>query len=681
MRVGIDFHWHSWEKVGNEFDPEKFKNDMSSISTRIVYLEAKCAMGWSYFPTKIGYVHPNLDFDIFGEKCRILKEAGKSVVAYFCLGMEGVALREHPEWEEEALVNSDWKEFDQTKKFEVLMEDKYGTPDFESPYLEEYAIPQIQEILKNYPVDGIWLDIFHPDNGKVNYGKYSAAKFEKAMDRPLLQPDEDPNYKETWEYFYKRGSEMRKEIRNAMKEVSPQCDFAINYACSSREPYLDRSELDYLSSDPCTPTIGNVFESGYFARFAAQTGKESEIHTCSHTIWGEWDQKEVPFMCREATVDIVNGSRYMLWDYQNPGGASDPVGLERFRAVERFIDERKTIFTQGENIGDIVVLSTVSTYKDQRPAIFANDEVYKKTDQFLPADAEKTSRGASHMLQYAAKSFVFADELSLEKQLRFAKLAVLPCQSDLTEKVSGLLRNFVENGGKLLAVGRLSKNVSSWCGLHSHKTLPMELSYFQVPEKHDESHPKVFNLGDFTELSCEADSERVLDYIQPNGYDAVVNQGKSYEVGIGAPSSTITPAAFKQRVGKGAVVLCGGNIFQGYHKRPSAQLIGIFEHLLSKLDFQARIQTAPRTAVEVVEKIDEDTRIFHFINLLESNNHPANSPYLPPIVDLPCSVECLEKPSKIVIQPANKVLDFTWDGNRADFTLDKLEIHSAVIIK
>lgn len=668
IHVGIDFHWHSWENAGNGFDEKEFTSVMSSLKTRFVYITAKCANGWSYYPTKFGIPHPKLKRDFLGERIEILKRLGYTVIAYYCIGLEGAILQQHPDWEQLG-----WNEPQRD-----IPDDRDGRADLESPYLNTVALPQIREIIERYQVDGFWLDIFHPDNGNINYSMHGRQSFETRMKRPLLLPDEDPDYPGTWQYFRERGSEIRKTIRDAIKSVSPECLLAINYAYSWREPYHDLSDVDYLSADPCKPTVGNSFETGFFARYAAQTGMDSDIHTTSHTVWGDWDSKDLPFMQREAVISIANGSKFMLWDYHQPDGSVGEACGRKFREIEKFIQARENSFREGDITGDIVILSTIASYEDQKPYIFRDKEVYAHEKRHVPSDDVNSTQGASYLLQYSGRSFILANEDNLARRITDAKLIILPKQTVIPQETAKLLEKFVRNGGALILVGAMPENIAAWTGMKSETPFPLKLSYFKLPGKDDET---ICCLGDFAPVSDESGSaETVVSYYKPEYYDDVVKDGKEYYRGFSPAGKISQPGALKKRIGKGTVILCGGNLFQGYLELPSIQLIRMMDHLLEQCNYAPRINIEPELGLEVIERVSSGKHIIHIINLLESNNFPAMASYLPPVKDVKITFFPERKPEKILLVPDGTTLEYSWRDNKIEFSLPVVEIHKAVEI-
>jgi len=677
FRLGIDFHWHSWEKVGERFDPEQFKDAMESVKTRFVILMAKCELGWTYYPTKIGIPHPKLKYDYFGTRVKILKNLGYKVIAYYCIGEEGKILQEHPDWK-----------FVQWGILPSLCSDEDSQfTSCESPYLDKIVLPQLSEIISGYPVDGIWLDIYIPGYGVIDFNPVSAKRFKKRMGRPLTDPAKDPNLTETWKYFRKRGMEILKQIYDYIHNLREDVLLAANHMYTPRTPYLKTQYVDYLSADPTTPSCGNSFQIGWMARFFAQTGLDAEIHGTSYRQWGEWDHKEVSFMQRETAISLASGANYVLWENHYPTGAIDNARWERVKKVEKFIEDRRECFTLGYPIGDILVLCTVASYENEacNPHSIRIAEGPKLPPNLdgrivLPMPECITSAyGASALLQNSARSFVLSHEGYFEKQIKYANVIVLPRQRYISEQISEKVKKFVNNGGILLVFGSMPENLSNWTKLYTSAPDPIYPGYVRQARKINSyfKEETVCVRGEFFPIKGEGAC--ILNYIRPDAYYAI-KKGKIYRWGFSAPGYEEIPACLLKKVGKGTVVLCGIDIFQSYYKIPTALVIDIMDYVLLACGYKPRIETSPKRGLEVVERTDGNRYIVHFINLLESNNNPATAVYLPPLRDIEVKISCSSPPKEIYLYPDRKKVKFTWKDGYIKLKLDKIDIHCALEI-
>src|SRR5690606_41004944 len=107
---------------------------------------AKCNIGFAYYPTKIGLVHPHLNFDMFGQTVEECHKLGIGVTAYFNVGLDHEMARQHRDW---TLVNEEGQVIfgDRTANFFRMM-------CINSPY-RDYMLGMIREVVERYPVDGV----------------------------------------------------------------------------------------------------------------------------------------------------------------------------------------------------------------------------------------------------------------------------------------------------------------------------------------------------------------------------------------------------------------------------------------------------------------------------------------------------------------------------------------------
>jgi hypothetical protein len=89
---------------------------------------------------------PTIGQDFLGEICAAAGAAGIKIMAYYSAGIDSAQAERHPDWEFQDAEG---------RPFPFL---GFRAVCLNSPY-REFALGQIAEILANYPVDGLWLDI------------------------------------------------------------------------------------------------------------------------------------------------------------------------------------------------------------------------------------------------------------------------------------------------------------------------------------------------------------------------------------------------------------------------------------------------------------------------------------------------------------------------------------------
>src|SRR5262245_51862378 len=154
-QVHLDFHTNATiPGIGSRFDAKTFGRAFKDAYVDSVTIFSKCHHGVSYHPTKVGKMHPNLEFDLTRAQLDALHANGINAPVYLCAAWDELAAFEHPEWRIVSPDNS-----------LPMVKDEWGNGvgwaylDFASPYLD-YLVAQTDEAMRLFPdADGIFMDI------------------------------------------------------------------------------------------------------------------------------------------------------------------------------------------------------------------------------------------------------------------------------------------------------------------------------------------------------------------------------------------------------------------------------------------------------------------------------------------------------------------------------------------
>ena len=155
-QVHLDFHTSPWiPDVASEFDAQEFARTFSRAQVNSVTIFAKCHHGMSYYPTKVGTMHPALKGrDLMGEMIEALHREGIRCPIYTTVGWEEDAAHRFPAWRQLrkdgtfAVQNAAGKAPGPWKFLNFLH------PDY-----QDYMEAHVREILGGYDVDGLFFDI------------------------------------------------------------------------------------------------------------------------------------------------------------------------------------------------------------------------------------------------------------------------------------------------------------------------------------------------------------------------------------------------------------------------------------------------------------------------------------------------------------------------------------------
>ena len=84
--------------MGVEFDAKEFVQTLKESSINSVTVFAKCHHGLSYYPTKVGEMHPHLKFDMLGQMIEACHKSGIRTPVYISVCWDERAADNHPEW-------------------------------------------------------------------------------------------------------------------------------------------------------------------------------------------------------------------------------------------------------------------------------------------------------------------------------------------------------------------------------------------------------------------------------------------------------------------------------------------------------------------------------------------------------------------------------------------------------
>jgi len=174
-QVHLDFHTSEYcSDVGAAFDPDRFADTLEQARVNSINIFAKCHHGYSYYPTKVGTVHPTLKFDLLGAQIESLHKRDILCPIYYRILWDELAGHQHPDW---IIVNKDG-----TLASRRPLSDEWGwtTLDVSSGYCD-YVLAQVEELIEMYPVDGLWFDICFP---MPNYSPWGKAQMQAAGVNP-----------------------------------------------------------------------------------------------------------------------------------------------------------------------------------------------------------------------------------------------------------------------------------------------------------------------------------------------------------------------------------------------------------------------------------------------------------------------------------------------------------------
>lgn len=424
-QVHLDFHTSELiPGIGERFNKEKWQAALRSGHVNQINIFAKCHHGWSYYPTKVGHMHPNLKFDLLGAEIAACHEIGVKCPIYFTVGWTANDAETHPEWcarekngayQASGNWNFDAKPTDPKPTFSW----KWMCPAASGPY-HQLILRQVEEICKKYPLDGFWFDIYHV----ADHGCYCASCIARMKKEGVNLGDKEAVIRSTARSI----KEHQRQLRALVARYHPQATAYFNATphvvnkASFTERLFDLNTQQELEDLPTTwggydkLPLEAKYHLGQGSRVVAMSGK-------FHKSWGEFGGfKSAEAIKYEAAAMISFGAACNFGDQLHPSGEMD---VETYR-----------------NIGE--AYKYVEKIEDYGPG----GRPYSKLGLWLTLDND-ADHGLVNMLLEMHHDFVTADE----KNLGQLSTLIIPSKSCLSAAQAEAISAWVGRGGKLVVLG------------------------------------------------------------------------------------------------------------------------------------------------------------------------------------------------------------------------------------
>jgi hypothetical protein len=397
--------------------------------------------GYAFYPSDSAVRHPNLKFDLFGAECALARKAGVSVTAYYSLQFNNQCALAHPDW---AWTTADGTEQRFYGRWHILCLD--------SPY-RQYVLEMMEEIFSRYQVDELFLDIFgiqfamYTSNG-INpfcFCRYTQEAW--AKDHPGDPYREGFATREGWQRRFqwhqqRTMTQMLDSVIAIARKHRPGVLVSLNGGPESfPDDIMQRVSFIYAEPLDC-PTgiaVGSIVMRGWGRPFY-QAGVFTE--------YGYADAYPADLARVQANAILVQNARTFF-----VGNAPVVSGVDGQGFSNRWFSVATGAWADVKNVDCLLgphlkpLLSTAVLYSDlaRREA-----EADKR-----PFDFRRSILGALETITFAGRPLESLPDRDLnpESLARFEML-VLPEVTAMSDHQAGTIRQWVSNGGTLIATGR-----------------------------------------------------------------------------------------------------------------------------------------------------------------------------------------------------------------------------------
>ncbi len=418
-QVHLDFHTSEViEGIGDNFFKKQFQEALQTGHVNSINIFAKGHHGWTYYPSKVGEKHPQLDIDLLGAQIEACHEIGVTAQAYVTVGWSAKDAREHPEW----II---WENKNQAPlTIEMRKEEAPDAPfgwgwDLLSPEgaYKQHILDLTEELCLNYDLDGFWYDIIPVWD--INYNPMAVAD----MRQKGIDVD---NFQQVRDYHAAKMNQFMSEIRALIEKHKPNATLFFNWSTHTytmetyKYRFFDHNTKNDLEDLPTTWEGYDKFplRAKYFSNIGkpvvAMSGK-------FHKSWGEFGGfKSKEAIWYEAAAMVSFGASANFGDQLHPSGEMEMATYE--------------------NIG-------YAYEKVEKIESYGVGALHKSSLGLWLSDSIEQNSGASKMLLEEQVNFVIANNLEDWSDL---KTVLIPgaCEFSGEDKVK--LDNFLASGGKMI---------------------------------------------------------------------------------------------------------------------------------------------------------------------------------------------------------------------------------------
>ena len=442
-KIHLDFHnTPAVGAIGEHFDPAEFVRTLQVADVEAIVVFAKDMHGYFYYPARRSEaVHPGLRRDLLGEQVRACRDAGIKVYAYYCVTWDNVLAEQHPEW----LVlkrdrTSYLPTFDQTPGWTALC--------LRNESFVQLCLDDSEDLLRRYPVDGIWYDMPFPIAGECYCQRCLAALRSEGLD-PLDIAVQRQDKQSLWTAWQRRSAELAERFRPGI-DVDQNNNTRLGLG--DRVHFMSNIDIEALPTGewgyqyfPVAVRYARTFGTPV----TGQTGRFAQS-------WADFGGLKGPGQLEIECAQITaQGAQICVGDQMPPSGALDPAVYDTVGRAYRQLEPVRPYLSAAAPLVEAAVVVSGELLADPGRLALAG---------FPPEAAVSWSHsvvGAAELLLHHRVQF---DLIEPGPDCSHYRLLVVPDQTVVDDELAGLLHRHLDDGGAVLAAGRsLSRGVGgSW---------------------------------------------------------------------------------------------------------------------------------------------------------------------------------------------------------------------------
>ena len=634
---GLHFDFHASMNdslIGKSLTYEMVDSLLEMVQPDYIQVDCKGHAGLSSYPTKVGNPAPGFVKDPLKIFREVTKEHGVALYVHYSGVWDKEAGKKHPEWE---IIDKEGKKGE-------------GKMSVVGPYVDSLLIPQFKELIDNYHIDGCWID------GecwavRLDYGAKMLEAFKSGTGiQTVPKSSGDPGWFEFCEFNRKAFREYIDHYADELHKHDPNFQVASNWAFSSLMPVPVDIDVDFISGD-FSPN--NSVQSGlYESRCIAPQGKPWDLMSWSFDY--TWDggikiQKSAVQLQQLAATVLSMGGGYQMYFQQNRDASLQPWSFGVMKEVADFCRERQPFCQGAKPIPQIALLYSTANYKRSK-SLYGDDS---KISDCL--------EGVLNMLLDKQNAVEILMEHHLDGKMESYPLIVVPECKYLEDDFKIKLLNYVENGGGLLIIG------TDATALFTEQLNVTFEDSCNIKTRQISSDGQLAGINTAFQPFVPGKGAEICGYI----YDAADFRYPPQ------PAATIT------RYGKGKIAGVYLNIGKNYYVNNNPVYRDFINSIVKKLFPNPIVEITGSDYVSTtVNKLDDKMAI-NLLNLSGSHSADNVARYdeILPLTDLKIKVQVNERPSKVILQPGNIAMKYSYSDGVLETIVDRLDIQLILVIE
>ncbi|MBQ0105342.1 MAG: alpha-L-fucosidase, partial [Armatimonadetes bacterium] len=635
-------------ELGAGITHENLKETLMIIRPDWVQCDCKGHAGYTSWPTEMGNMSPGVVKDALRIHSDVCHELGIKLGMHYSGVFDILACEKHPEWE---AVNYDGKRHNHPVLRSVCQN---------SPYYDELMIPQMLELIDKYDVDGFWID----GDGWGLLPCYCDKCRKGFTDRYGIEPPtdvNDPNWHK-WAFYHRElfMANVQKYCK-AVHDRKPEClcisNWMYTYACPIDETF----GTDYISGDlnPYFGQMSALLES----HFLTNRQRDWDL-MCWGFMTPDSDRgliqtkKNLPHILQESALILAGGGGVMQYDNPLRNGLITDYSSRNYGKVRDFVKARASVSRHSRSVPQIALVQSPNDYFDDTK-IYPNLYDYNILQPFMARGV-----GASQLLSETHYHFDILTPNMLKGRMKDFSLIVIAENYRFEEDFKKDLREYAENGGKVLIAGVNSAKVFGEI-LGCEDTGKEFLGQFYA-ESGDETVPL----------------EGPLETVNPGKAEvfryALTTQYAKY-------SRTDIPFITVNSFGKGTVAGIYSDFFTSYAHNMFPNGRELFAEIMERINPDRILEkTEAPSYVFFNLREKDDCKIVNIVNtgsVSSSIGRPYMVDDIPSVSEINFRLKLEKKPGKVYLVPGEADLKTDYKDGYLSVTVNNFGIMESLVIK